>query len=130
MRFPFVSRARYDLLDHNSRELIGMYKGESMDLRAQLEIERARYDTLLDHVLHPPQPVKPATAATTAAVAREKDPVTEKIRQEAGGDPRLLAHFTNVAVQYKRDHPSATRDEIAAQIGWTTADPPQETVAA
>lgn len=58
MSLPFVSRARYELLEHNSRQIVGQLRADLAASEANVgewqrlhEQERRRYDELLQTVL-------------------------------------------------------------------------------
>lgn len=48
--------------------------------------------------------------------------VAKAIRDAAGGDPRLTAHFWQVCRRYRAENPTATEEEVAGQVGWQATD--------
>lgn len=126
MRWPLVWRRR--LLRALSDQAAASEAQWHLDqetawLREQLAAERARYDALLDRYHELASPAKPAAAATAQPVEREqkRDIVLDKIREEAGGDSRLAAHYQRVAADLRRA--GKTPEEIVLEIGWTTESP-------
>lgn len=125
MRTPWVSR-----------EALEQARDEVAALRATLSRQIDRYEALF--VKYDALAVQATTAsfpyprhATVATPTlqlpvgpRETNPVAERIRQEAGGDPKVAAHFWKYAADLKKQGKSPS--EIAELIGWTTTDPQPE----
>lgn len=95
IRLPWVSRARLELLEHNSRELIGQLRTALAVAEARTAAAEAREQTWSDryHLLKVAGPVevqkpvdKPVDPAPRQAV--EADPLKALIHAKAGDDSR------------------------------------------
>lgn len=126
---PFVSRASHDrelaalerLLAH-AEQRADDAKAEAAQATRLHELESRRYDLLLakyTDALAPKPPI--VTSAGMTVKPREKDIVAEKIRAEAGGDVRLIAHWNKLASELRGQ--GKTAEEIEGMIGWQTGDP-------
>lgn len=125
MRTPWVSREALE----QARDEVTMLRAALSRQLDRYEALFVRYDALAVQVATPVLPYpRHATVATPTlqipAPPRETNPVAERIRQEAAGDPKVAAHFWKYAADLKKQGKSPS--EIAELIGWTTTDPQPE----
>ncbi len=128
----FVSRSRHDRELAALERLLAVAEKRADDAKAEAEhatrlheLEFRRYGELLT-LFHEATRYKPPTVTVPNGVViepRPKNIIAEKIRAEAGGDPRLMAHWQKFAQEQRAL--KKTDEEIAGLIGWTTGDPPE-----
>ena len=114
MPIPWVSRAHYELLQHNYEKL----RVESQHSRAWEDLARDfsnRFDALLEkyHALRT-QGANPAEPKPEPRAAPEPDPVTQAILARAGKSQALRKHYYDFVSEQRRD--GVSDDEIAHAI--------------
>lgn len=124
MKLPWVSREAFEARGE------GLIR-QQVNHAAQLASERVRYDALLDKyiALATKTPVVPErtlpdqSIPATIASAREPSVITQTIREEAAGDPRLTGYLRRRARELKLEHPDWEPAQIAEQLGsWQTTE--------
>lgn len=140
MRWPFVSRARYDDLERRRLADVAGFHVELVEAAARVDIERAeriaereaaerRYAALLDKVLKTTEPL-------TVAALLERSPksidegqaeIAKVIREQAEGNVRLADHLRKYARELKAEGLSA--DAIVGKlVEWTSTETAQAAV--
>lgn len=120
VRLPFVSRLAYDTL------------------REQVAESERRYQTLLaafTAVQTRPEHSPPLTVTAEGKVEplvtppKPRDIIQETIRQESGGDRRMMEHLRKRARELRQENPLWSADQIAGELArWETADDELQTV--
>ncbi len=113
MRWPWVSRAHYALLEHNYREILRMVHD-----RQQTD---TRYDALLDkyHALR----LQGANAAPIfqPVIAKEPSAIDFAINEKAGSNHRLKLYLTGYAAR-ERAANTGDADIVDRISNWTNGD--------
>lgn len=120
MKWPWVSRARYDLLQHNAEQI-------TATLKAALAVSDGRYDQLLEKYgdltdkYHDLRVAGANPALPTVAIPRkEPDVVTQAIIAKSRGSAVLRKQFADLAAQRRAE--DVSEPEIAKEILAGVAD--------
>lgn len=122
--WPWVSR-QVALLRENERLAM-----ENANLRADIAI-LARFDALLEKYVAAVSPktitLTTPTESLELPVKREPSIVSQVIREQSGGDPRLAAHLRTYAGKLKRE--GADENQIAYALGvWVSTEPDTQVI--
>lgn len=118
MRWPWVSRARYDV----NVESLKMISEDRNRLLAQLDAAADRFQGIIDTnnalIEKFSDLAKQVTAKPAVPVLnkREPDPVADAIRQVAGNDRNLLKLQATWVAQQRRENPSISTDDLVEAI--------------
>lgn len=136
MKWAYVARETYDAVKRESDALRAALMAASAHARA--ETERAgelrwtveemgkRYDAMAERYHALAAPPKPEMAEAAPLIDRVPSIVTQAIKDESGGDPRLAAHLRKRANELKAE--KKTPEEIVAQLStWQSTE--EETAA-
>lgn len=114
MRFPWVSRAAFDLSQHNNQQLHLLVKEHADERYGSLLI---MYHELALRVTN--QPV--GSLDSILPVPRVRSVVAEAIKAQSEGDPRLARYLSKRAQELKAEN--RRPEEIAAELAnWQTTE--------
>lgn len=135
MRLPVVSRARYDLLEHNFNEARTRHRVEmgardaelareveaSASWRALFEAERVRNDRLVAQLIAMKQQGFQTATERHAPTPRPPSKIEDAIAEKAGANTALRRHLTRWAAQ--RQSMNIPEDEIVDGLtNWRDPD--------
>jgi hypothetical protein len=124
MKWPWVSRATYDISVALNTQAHGFLRARDQEISGLLAERHAaeqRYSDLLAKYHELAMPKTPAVPAAVVIEHEPPDAVTKVIREQAGRDPKLLAHFRKYARDLKAQ--GKTEDQIiGALVAWQTSE--------
>lgn len=113
MRLPWVSRDVHDRCMASYGNDLNAAIGREQHAERRYDALLEKYDALVDRLLNP----KVALAPSPQPAPEKKDSVIAKtIRAEAGGDPRLAAHFWKRCKEIKTEHPDWEDSQVADEL--------------
>jgi FtsZ-binding cell division protein ZapB len=92
-------------------------------LQQTTEYWQTRYDTLLDKYHELAQPKVAEKEVPGVPAERVTSPVTDAIRAESGGNPRLAQYLSRRAAELRRENPKASAEDIAGMLqSWSSTE--------
>lgn len=126
MRLPWVSRELVESERAASDRIIAHFQKEVERLAAIVTAQRAELSTLTERLTNPPTPPASDFSTPPRPIDPDGDIVRAAIRDEAQGDPRLMAYLTKRARELRASgtmSAQAVADEIRT---WVTVGDPFE----
>jgi hypothetical protein len=135
MRFPFVGRARYALIEHNMEEARRLLRMEEMrymeaqrasearadSWKAMYDAERVRNERLVEKLLAMKQTGFTTATDRQATPAQPPSKIEDAITERAGGNGALRRHLSRWAAQ--RQSMNVPEEEILdALMKWKDPD--------